>query len=577
MTRTLFYGLVALVTSAAPLCALEQPVKTRSGLVSGVPGKDPGILAFKGIPFAAPPVGDLRWRAPLPVPRWQGIRRADQFGASCAQIITPRRLGTESITDPAPAGVVYDTSPQTYEFGTHNDVSEDCLYLNVWTAAKSVSAKRPVFVYIYGGGFDHGSAAVPIYDGEGLAKKGLVVVTLNYRVGVIGFLVHPELTKESGYNASGNYGLLDQIAALRWIQDNIAAFGGDPNRVTIAGQSAGGMSVHDLIASPLARGLFHRAIVESGGSTVGRGGITINASALADAEAAGQRFAEAKGAKSIAELRAMSWQKLAEPVAGAAGRGRAAPGTAAPAAAGAPGAGIAGAGVPGGGRGSSGTRSPIVDGYVLPAAANEVVAQGKQNDVPILTGMNLGELGGITPSQAAVTLESFRNQARQRYGDDADKFLALYPASNDQEAAAAQTQASRDQSLVSLYLWAKARSMTAKTKAFEYLWDHSLPGPDAARFGAFHTSEVPYVLNTLYASPRPFTDVDRKIAGMMSSYWANFAANGNPDGKGLPLWPAYSGKAEIMELGDKTGPIAVAGSAAKLTFFETFLTRSEPK
>jgi carboxylesterase type B len=209
----------------------------------------------------------------------------------------------------------------------------------------------------------------------------------------------------------------------------------------------------------------------------------------------------------------------------------------------------------------------------LPAAANEVVAQGKQNDVPILTGMNLGELGGISPSQVAVTLESFRNQARQRYGDDADKFLALYPASNDQEAAAAQAQASRDQSLVSLYLWAKMRSKTAKTKAFDYLWDHSLPGPDAARFGAFHTGEVPYVLNTLYASPRPFTDVDRKLAGMMSSYWANFAANGNPNGKGLPLWPAYSGKAEIMELGDKTGPIPAADSAAKQAFFEAFLTR----
>jgi carboxylesterase type B len=187
--------------------------------------------------------------------------------------------------------------------------------------------------------------------------------------------------------------------------------------------------------------------------------------------------------------------------------------------------------------------------------------------------MNLGELGGLTPSQTAVTLESFRNQARQRYGDDADKFLALYPASNDQEAAAAQAQASRDQSLVSLYLWAKMRSKTAKTKAFEYLWDHALPGPDAARFGAFHTGEVPYVLNTLYASPRPFTDVDRKLAGMMSSYWANFAANGNPNGKGLPLWPAYSGKAEIMELGDKTGPVAAADSAAKQAFFQAFLTR----
>ncbi len=513
---------------AGPLtAAIKQPVQVTGGLVSGVPGKDPAILAFKAVPFAAPPVGDLRWRAPGPVAAWKGVRSGDRFSASCMQTIS-----TE------------ERQPWTYEFMTHNEISEDCLYLNVWTGAKSASEKRPVFVYIYGGAFNEGSAAVPLYDGEGLAKKGLVVVTFNYRLNIIGFFAHPELSSESGDHVSGNYGLLDQIAALKWVRENIGRFGGDPNRVTIAGQSAGGMSVHDLIASPLARGLFQRAIVESGGSTLGRAGITMNAATLANAAAAGQRFAEAKGAKSIAELRGMSWQKLTERAAAA----------------------------PGGGRGPSATSAPIVDGYVLPSSANDAVAQGKQNDVPILTGMNTGELGGLVAGRGPVTLESFRNQARQRYGEETDKFLALYPASNDQEAAAAQALANRDQTLVSMYLWARMRSKTSKTKAFEYLFDHALPGPEAARLGAFHSGEVPYVLNTLYAAPRPFTDADRRIADLMSSYWANFAANGDPNGKGLPVWPAYGDKAVIMELGDKTGPIPAAGSQAKLDFFEAYLT-----
>jgi para-nitrobenzyl esterase len=217
--------------------------------------------------------------------------------------------------------------------------------------------------------------------------------------------------------------------------------------------------------------------------------------------------------------------------------------------------------------------SPIVDGYVLPATANEAVFQGKHNDVPVLTGMNTGELGGLMSAPAAVTLESFRKQARQRYGADADKFLALYPASNDQEAAAAQAAANRDQTLVAMYLWARQRSKTSKTNVFQYLFDHALPGPDSARYGAFHTAEVPYVMNTLYASPRPFTDADRKIAEMTSSYWANFAAGGDPNGKGLPAWPPHGSRAVIMEIGDRNEPVPVAGSPEKQTFFEAYLTR----
>ena len=507
--------------------AIKQPIRVEGGLVSGVSGKDPSVLTFKGIPFAAPPVGDLRWREPRPVVAWRGVRRADKFSGSCIQRVAGER------------------KPWTYEFMTHGDISEDCLYLNVWTSATSAAEKRPVFVYLYGGGFSEGSAAVPVYDREGLAKKGLVVVTFNYRVGVFGFLVHPELTAESAHHVSGNYGMLDQVAALRWVHENIARFGGDPNRVTIAGQSAGGMSVHNLTASPMAKGLFQRAIVESGGSNVGGSVMRLGPRTMAEAETQGREFAEKKGAKSLVDLRALSWEKLMEP----------SPGD-----------------TPGGGLPRL-FFAPIPDGYFLPAPFVEVIAQGEQNDVVTLTGANKDELGGFGPPQGPVTAESFAKQARQRYGDAADEFLKLYPARTDQEAKIAQSQSTRDQALVSMYLWAKVRAKTAKTRVYEYLWDHALPGPDAERFGAFHTSEVPYVMNTLYMSDRPFTDADRKIADMMSSYWANFAATGDPNGNGLPQWRAIGDEPEIMEVGEKTEPIPVAGSPAKFAFFKNDLLK----
>jgi para-nitrobenzyl esterase len=520
--RNFLSTVIPTILAAGSLAAaISEQVKVDGGLVSGVADIDRSIVAFKGIPFAAPPVGHLRWRAPGPVVPWQGVRRADKFSASCIQNVAGER------------------KPWTYEFMTHGDISEDCLYLNVWTSAKSSAERRPVYVYLYGGGFSEGSAAVPVYDGGGLAKKGLVVVTLNYRVGVLGFLAYPELSRESDHRASGNYGLLDQIAALEWVHDNIARFGGDPNRVTIAGQSAGGMSVHDLTASPLAKDLFQRAIVESGGSNIDKVGIALSARGLAEAEADGNTFADARGAKSLKDLRAMSWQKLTE----AGPRGPSAPGL---------------------------RFAPIVDGYSLPAPVRELFARGQQNDVVTLTGANKDELGGFGP-QGPATAESFRKRAEQRFGVDADEFLKLYPAATDEEAKLAESQSIRDQALVSMYLWAKERSKTAKTKVYEYLWDHAIPGPDAQRFGAFHTSEVPYVMNTLYMSDRPFTDADRRIAAMMSSYWANFAATGNPNGKDLPQWRAIGNETEILEVGDKTAPISVAGSPAKVRFFEKHL------
>lgn len=507
------------------VAAHSQPVKVTGGLVSGVSATDPSIIAYKGIPFAAPPVGDLRWRAPQPVIPWTGVVKADKFAASCIQQI------------------VREFGPWTYEFMPHNEVSEDCLYLNLWTPAKTPSAKLPVFVYIYGGGFETGSSAVAIYDGESLARKGLVVVTFNYRVGALGFLAHPELSEESPHRSSGNYGLLDQIAALKWIDDNVARFGGDPDCITIAGQSAGSIAVHDMTASPLAKGFFHRAIAESGGSTVGGVGLNFPPKLLVEAEAYGEKFAESKGVHSLRELRALSPQQILAPVPG----------------------------------NSNGFHfDPIVDGYVLPAPYMEIIAQGKQNDVATLTGGTTGELGGIFgPAEKPLTVQAFQDQARMRYGDLADRFLKLYPAATIGQATAALSASTRDQSLVAMYLWAKFRSKTAKTKVYEYLWDHALPGPEATRYGAFHSSELPYVFNNLSTENRPFSETDQKIADLMSSYWANFAAKGDPNGPGLPAWPAIGDKLVIMEVGDRNEPIPLAGSPEKFEFFQELLTDSK--
>jgi para-nitrobenzyl esterase len=500
-------------------------VRTASGDLSGVAsgaGSGSGILAFKGIPFAAPPVGDLRWRAPRPPGSWTGVRKADAFGPNCMQNLAGRH------------------DPWTEEYMAHGEVSEDCLVLNVWTPAlpgapgsarqTRQTPPRPVLVFLHGGAFVEGSGSVAVYDGEALARKGIVAVTINYRLGVLGFFAHPELTRESESHASGNYGLLDVVAALRWVQQNIGAFGGDPQRVALAGQSAGAIMVTALTASPLAKGLFQRAIIDSDGAIFGGGAWRTRS--LADGEQDGVTFATARGLSSLAELRAKSWTDLTAPVSGT---------TPAPAPF----------------RGA-----PVVDGYVLPAEAPVIFAQGTQNDVPTLTGINADELIG------GLRAETYVAQVSERYGDMAGAYLSLYPSS-----AADIVAGGRDRGRVTLHRWATARAKTARTKVFTYYWSHAEPGPDAARYGAFHTSEVPYFFNNLQA-PRPFTAKDRKIADTLSSYWVNFAATGDPNGKGLPSWPAFeAGRAQTMEVGERFAPFPVAGSPAKLTFFEKFLNK----
>lgn len=519
MRRHALAGLLlsAAFTMLAPppdLAAQRQPVRTAAGLLAGVPGVDRSVMVYKGVPFAAPPVGNLRWRPPRPTPAWTGVRQADQFGANCMQLIVDKR------------------DPWTHEFMAHGPISEDCLFVNIWTAAGTAAERRPVLLFLHGGGLTEGSGSIAAYDGEALAKKGLVVVTMNYRLGVLGFLAHPALTSESGGTASGNYGLLDQIAALQWIQKNIAAFGGDPGNVTIAGQSAGASSVHALTASPLAKGLFHRAIAESGSSVA-----AADPPSLAEAEQVGARLAMAVDARSIADLRAIPWTILAE---------------------------------------HSGRNSPfrfgiILDGSVLREPPARTVGAGRHNDVPFLTGTNGDENGAVpNPVMPAAGLAPY---ARQRYGAMADAFLVLYPAATDSDAAAAQNTSARDQARTSTHLWALNRLATGRSRIFTYFFTHPLPGPDSGRYGAFHTSEVPYVFNTLNGPGRTYDAADRTLAGTISSYWVNFARTGDPNGTGLPEWQAVSAaQALTMELGDTVRPIPVA-EKGRLEFFRTFFTR----
>jgi para-nitrobenzyl esterase len=505
-------GAVITLHAAGP-----STVTSASGRLAGVSGRDAAVRAFKGIPYAAPPVGPRRWKEPEPAPAWTGVRAADRFAPACMQNVAGARL------------------PWTDEFMHQGAVDEDCLYLNVWTTA-SRGARRPVFVYFYGGGFNEGSTSVAIYDGEALAKKGLVVVTVNYRVGVFGFLAHPELAAESPRAASGNYGLLDQVAALRWVQRNIAAFGGDPVNVTIAGQSAGAMSVYLLTASPRTRGLFHRAVVQSGPGALasfGVGAARNLAQPRSPAAQAGVAFAKARGAASLAALRARPARELLAPVAGA----------------------------------PPIRFGPVVDGWLLTDDVETVYAKGWQQDVPLLTGMNADE-GSAFGGYGKTTVAAFREQARTRFGDRTEAFLALYPAASDAEAGTAQVRSARDGALVALQQLASQRAATAKTPAFLYYFDRAIPWPEHPEYGAFHSGELPYVFGNLSLMKRPWTTVDRRLADLMTSYWARFATAGNPNAPGLPAWPAFTDAApRVMGLGEANRPRTLPEAPVR-RFFE---------
>ncbi len=480
-------------------------VKTANGLLEGVV-EPSGIRSFKGIPFAQPPVGDLRWKEPQPPKNWTGVRQATKFG--------PRAMQRPIFGDMA---------------FRSDGVSEDCLYLNVWTPAKSDKEKLPVLVYFYGGGFAAGDGSEPRYDGESMAQKGIVAITVNYRLTVFGFLSHPELTQESPHHASGNYGLMDQTAALRWVQQNIAAFGGDPKRVTIAGESAGSVAVSAQMVSPLAKNLFAGAIGESG-SLMG----TLAPSTLDEAEKTGVAFAKLAGANSLAELRAMSAEQV----------------LAATAKPGAP------------------WFSGNLDGYFLPKPAADIFTAGEQAHVPLLVGWNSEEsnaraiLGSNPP-----TVENYANAVKKLYGDRADEALRHYPATTEDEVLQAATDLASDRFIgFSTWRWADLQSKTGGKPVYRYFYARPRPAMTAAMGnatpglaggvvrgnantpppppsrGAAHSAEIEYAMGNLPGNKVfAWTPDDYKVSEVMQNYFANFIKTGNPNGAGLPNWPAING------------------------------------
>jgi para-nitrobenzyl esterase len=462
--------------------AASPTIKVEQGLLEGT--VEEGLTVYEGIPFAAPPVGDLRWRAPQPAAKWDGVRRADKFGPQCMQ----------ASMGPPPEGV--QLPPQ----------SEDCLYLNVWTPTKKASDRIPVFVWIYGGGFNGGATSIPTYSGEVLARKGVVLVSIAYRVGTMGFLAHPALSAESPQHVSGNYGLLDMIAGLQWIKKNIAAFGGDPNKVTIFGESAGGIAVSMLCASPLAKGLFEGAISESGGNfapprPAGLAGE--NMRLLADAERNGEAFAKSVGAESIADLRKIPTEKLL-----AATRGLA---------------------------------WPIIDGWVIPSDQYTLYAAKQFNDTPVLIGYNSDEGASFSHDR---TPQEYIDGVRRRYGPFADRLLKAYPVGETTVPKTAR-DLSRDATFGwHTWIWARMQSNLGKSTVFYYYFDqhpdYAADSPHAG-YGAPHGRDVPYVFGHLNAlrDGQP-TATDQAISDAMVTYWTNFAKYGDPNGDGLPKWPAFS-------------------------------------
>ena len=474
------------------LKAQSPIITTASGKLSGI--EENGIQIFKGIPFAAPPVGDLRWKAPQPVTPWNGVKKCVAFGASPVQAPpVPFMCWSEEYLIPK------------------EPIGEDCLYLNVLAPKKS-NTKKAVLVYIYGGGFRTGGAGCAIYDGTAMAKKDIVFVTINYRVGVFGFLAHPELSKESANKTSGNYALLDMIAALKWVKENIASFGGDSNRVTIAGQSAGAFAVNFLAASPLAKGLIHGVIAESGGSILPSA--IRPAMHLPQAEATGVDFAKSIGCSSIAELRKKSADEILNANPGAIG--------------------------------------PFEDGFVVPTSMLQTYVNGKQNDIPTILGWNLDDKMIGKP----VSAKQYEDDIKKQFGANAEKILLQYPATNDAIAAKSQGDLSRDQTFgVQGYTWASLQSEHGKAPIFVYSFNRKLPPSSPANdFGAFHTGEVPYAYNNLHTvNNRPFTNADFELADQMSSYWSNFAKTGNPNGAVLLNWPAYTKETkQIIQLDTKS-------------------------
>jgi para-nitrobenzyl esterase len=465
----------------------ENKVITDKGIVEGKTSADSKIRIFLGIPYAAPPVGDLRWKAPQPAANWKGVLKATQFG---------HRPMQGHIWDDM---IFHDPGP-----------SEDCLTLNVWTPAEKPDEKIPVMVWIYGGGLIAGGTSEARQNGENLARKGVVVVSFNYRLGVFGFLAHPELTSEAG-GSSGNYGLLDQLAALKWVKQNIAAFGGDPGQVTIFGESAGSFFVSALIGSPLAKGLFQRAIGESGALF----GANREGKPLAKAEEEGVQFAQSLGAKSLKDLRARSADELLK---------------------------------------ASLKPDHIqfgadIDGTFLPEGLGKIYAAGQQSHVPLLAGWNADEGNYSWVLKGEPTKENLEKLAKERFGDKAQAFLGLYGGETETEIKRAVGDWAGDQFIAfSTWKWIEAQRATGKKPVYRYEFDQALPPAEGKKEspGAYHSSEIEFVFGVLASKKLPWRPEDQTLSDLMMTYWTNFAKTGDPNGPGLPQWPVYKAKTHYL-------------------------------
>jgi len=501
--RAILIFSLAIMAFSVTLGAAE-PLRLETGEIANPAPDAFGLRVFKGIPYAAPPVGELRWKPPQPAQAWDGVRPVAEWGPRCMQ---SNRLG--------------DIDP------LNKRMDEDCLYLNVWTPAKSGTVGLPVMFWIHGGSNLNGAGSQPEYDGGHLASKGVVVVTINYRLDVFGFLAHPELTRESGTGSSGNYGLLDQIAALKWVQKNIRAFGGDPGRVTIFGESAGAFDVSLLMASPLANGLFARAIGESGGALTPTA--TFGPKPLQIGEQDGAKFAQSLGLNSIAELRVRPAQEILQ----------------------------------------AAIKNPItygfgvVDGYVVPEHPASLYAQGKQNDVPLMVGWNADE-GTLFAARSKIPADvsAYRDRIRAQFKDQAEAVLKLYPPGLTAEDAKASFSALLGDEIIAYggWAWAERAASNGKSAVYRYHFLRRPPGaPELSLHpltapGVFHSAELYYVFDNLQIVPDwSWEPADRRLADVMSSYWTNFAKTGTPNGEGLPQWPAYKpgGAGVVMGLGSE--------------------------
>jgi len=511
MKHILFF-LVALLplTLFAQLGNEVPKVRITNGTLEG--SSSSGISIFRGVPYAQPPVGNLRWKAPQPVKNWEGVRKAEKFGPRAMQ------------------------KPIYGDMNFRSDgVSEDCLYLNVWTAAKTGNEKLPVLVYFYGGGFQAGDGSELRYDGESMSRKGIVTVTVNYRLGIFGFFAHPELSKEAPYHASGNYALLDQSAALKWVEQNIASFGGDPKKVTIAGESAGSVSVSAQMASPLSKNLIAGAIGESGAMIYP----TLTAVPLAQAEERGAAYAAKIGAPTLAALRAMTADQLLDSTSQR--------------------------GVP--------RFSAVIDGYFFPKSPTEIYAAGEQAHVPLLIGWNSEESNyrGIVGTDEP-TPENYQKAIQKIYGEKAAEALKLYPGSTTEELIKSGTALAGDRFIAfSTWKWFDLCSKTGNNPVYRYFYERPRPemrsemgnavaglaggviknqDSNAAKAprpaGAVHSAEIEYAMGNLSTNRvYDWQPDDYKVSTIMQEYFANFIKTGNPNGIALPQWPAANSGNEI--------------------------------